>query len=122
MQLLTTPHLLMFSIFLLQKFTIREELHRKGKIMSDAELSNLLAALCIDSHTCKVLDPGCGDGALLDAAYDQINLLASSANQAKTHNQILSQIDGIEIDPFLSQLICFQVAFKKSCTGEQHHI
>jgi len=97
---------------LTSKIYDRQELHRKGKIMSDAELSNLLAVLCIDSHTAKVLDPGCGDGALLDAAYDQINLLASSANQAITHNQILSQIDGIEIDPFLSQLSSFRLLSK----------
>ena len=80
--------------------------------MSDAELSSLLAVLCIDSHTTKVLDPGCGDGALLDAAYDQINLLATSNNQIKTHNQILEQIDGIEIDPFLSQLSAFRLLSK----------
>jgi|GEM_PF-859140 len=97
---------------LTSKIYDRDELHRKGKIMSDAELSNLLAVLCIDSHSAKVLDPGCGDGALLDAAYDQINLLASSANQIKTHNQILSQIDGIEIDPFLSQLSSFRLLSK----------
>lgn len=97
---------------LTSKIYVREELHAKGKIMSDAELSNLLAALCIDSHNAKVLDPGCGDGALLDAAYDQINLLAVTANQAKSHNQILNQIDGIEIDPFLSQLSSFRLLSK----------
>jgi len=97
---------------LTSKIYEKEELHRKGKIMSDSELSNLLAVLCIDSHSANVLDPGCGDGALLDAAYDQINLLASSANQIKTHNQILSQIDGIEIDPFLSQLSSFRLLSK----------
>ncbi|MEZ7890032.1 MAG: BpuSI family type II restriction endonuclease [Cloacibacterium sp.] len=97
---------------LTSKIYIREELHSKGKVMSDAELSNLLATLCIDSPNAKVLDPGCGDGALLDAAYDQISLLAATANQAKTHNQILNQIDGIEIDPFLSQLSAFRLLSK----------
>lgn len=97
---------------LTSKIYVREELHSKGKVMSDAELSNLLAALCIDSPNAKVLDPGCGDGALLDAAYDQISLLAATANQAKTHNQILNQIDGIEIDPFLSQLSAFRLLSK----------
>ena len=97
---------------LTSKIYVREELHGKGKIMSDAELSNLLATLCIDSPDARVLDPGCGDGALLDAAYDQINLLAATANQAKTHNQILNQIDGIEIDPFLSQLGAFRLLSK----------
>ncbi len=90
----------------------REELHRKGKIMSDSELSNILAALCIDNHSAKVLDPGCGDGSLLDAAYDQINLLSIVANQNKTHNQVLEQIDGLEIDPFLSQLASFRLLSK----------
>lgn len=94
------------------KVYVKEELHSKGKIMSDAELSNLLAVLCIDSPDARVLDPGCGDGALLDASYDQINLLAATANQAKTHNQILNQIDGIEIDPFLSQLSAFRLLSK----------
>lgn len=90
----------------------REELHKKGKVMSDAELSNLLAALCIDTESAKVLDPGCGDGALLDAAYDQISLITSTANIVKSHNQILSQIHGIEIDPFLSQLAAFRLLSK----------
>lgn len=97
---------------LTSKIYIKEELHSKGKVMSDAELSNLLASLCIDSLDARVLDPGCGDGALLDAAYDQISLLNSSANQVKTHNQILNQIDGIEIDPFLSQLSAFRLLSK----------
>lgn len=97
---------------LTSKIYVREELHGKGKIMSDAELSNLLVALCIDSPNAKVLDPGCGDGALLDASYDQISLLAATANQAKTHNQILNQIDGIEVDPFLSQLSAFRLLSK----------
>jgi methylase of polypeptide subunit release factors len=97
---------------LTSKIYIKEELHRKGKVMSDAELSNLLASLCIDSLDARVLDPGCGDGALLDAAYDQISLLTSTANQVKTHNQILNQIDGIEIDPFLSQLSAFRLLSK----------
>ncbi|WP_348824223.1 BpuSI family type II restriction endonuclease [Flavobacterium aestuarii] len=97
---------------LTSKIYVKEELHRKGKVMSDTELSNLLAALCIDTPDSRILDPGCGDGALLDAAYDQISLLAVSANQAKTHNQILNQIDGIEIDPFLSQLSAFRLLSK----------
>lgn len=97
---------------LTSKIYIKEELHSKGKVMSDAELSNLLATLCIDSLDATVLDPGCGDGALLDAAYDQISLLTSTANQVKTHNQILNQIDGIEIDPFLSQLSAFRLLSK----------
>lgn len=90
----------------------RYELHSKGKVMSDSELSNLLATICIDDYSETVLDPGSGDGALLDAAYDRISLLASTANLTLSHNQILSQVDGIEIDPFLSQLAAFRLVSK----------
>ncbi len=90
----------------------RHELHSKGKVMSDSELSNLLATICIDDCSQTVLDPGAGDGALLDAAYDRLSLLASTNNQTLSHNQILSQVDGIEIDPFLSQLAAFRLISK----------
>jgi hypothetical protein len=90
----------------------REELHKKGKVMSDSELSGILATLCIDSHSDKVLDPGCGDGSLLDAAYDRINLNSLSSGVVKSHNEILNQVDGIEIDSFLSQLAAFRLLSK----------
>lgn len=89
----------------------KEEMHTKGKIMSDTELSNLLATLCIDSPDCVVLDPGCGDGALLDAAYDRLQALANY-DPEKTHTRILNQIEGIEIDPFLAQLAAFRLLSK----------
>lgn len=90
----------------------REELHRKGKVMSDAEIANLLATLCIDNDTATILDPGSGDGSLLDAGYDQLYLQSLNRNNPKTHNQILTQVAGIEIDPFLSQLSAFRLLSK----------
>lgn len=88
------------------------ELASSGKIMSDTELSNLLAVLCIDSQNSEILDPGCGDGALLDASYDRLSYLATSSRNPKTHNELLSQVNGIEIDPFLSQLAAFRLLSK----------
>lgn len=90
----------------------RQELREKGKVMSDAELSNLLATLCIDSLNAVVLDPGCGDGALLDAAYDRLNNLALTNIVHKSHNELLSQIHGIELDSFLAQLATFRLLSK----------
>ncbi|HEX8378597.1 MAG TPA: BpuSI family type II restriction endonuclease [Pedobacter sp.] len=87
----------------------RIELREKGKVMSDAELSNLLATLCINSLDDIVLDPGCGDGALLDAAYDRLNNLALTNLTLKSHNDLLSQIHGIELDSFLAQLATFRL-------------
>lgn len=90
----------------------KETMHTKGQIMSDSELSNLLATLIIDNHTNNVLDPCCGDAALLDACYDRILMHSLNSNQNTSHNEILSQIHGIEIDPFLAQLATFRLVAK----------
>lgn len=97
---------------LTSKIYDKDELHKKGKVMSDSELSSLLAALCVETASSTVLDPGSGDGALLDAAYDQLNFISQSTQVPKTHNQLLTQVYGIEIDPFLSQLSAFRLLSK----------
>lgn len=89
-----------------------EQMHKKGKVMSDTELANLLVSLSINSHTDKVLDPGCGDGALLDAAYDYLEYVANSNGINKPHNTLLEQTTGVEIDPFLAQLTTFRLISK----------
>jgi hypothetical protein len=101
-----------FSL-LTSKIYQKAELHKKGKVMSDAELSNLLSVLTIENQDSSVIDPCCGDGALLDAAYDYLELLTRLSGQTKHHNDILKQVKGIEIDPFLSQLATFRLLSKK---------
>ncbi|WP_374173196.1 BpuSI family type II restriction endonuclease [Flavobacterium tructae] len=90
----------------------KETLNKKGKIMSDTELSILLATLTIEDETSLILDPCSGDGALLDASYDYLNLLSLSKGIFKTHNELLEQTSGIEIDPFLAQLATFRLIAK----------
>lgn len=68
--------------------------------MSDTELSILLATVTIINENSTVIDPCSGDGALLDAAYDHLNILSLSNTLIKSHNQLLNQVNGIEIDPF----------------------
>ncbi len=95
-------------------------LHKKGKIMSDTELSILLATVTIDHEDSTVLDPCSGDGALLDAAYDYLNLLHLSTGILKDHNVLLHQVSGIEIDPFLAQLATFRLV-SKNLSGVDHN-
>lgn len=90
----------------------KQTMHSKGQIMSDNELATLLAVLTIDNHSDHILDPCCGDGALLDACYDRITFHTLDDNLNKSHNNILSQINGIEIDPFLAQLATFRLVSK----------
>ncbi len=87
-------------------------LHKEGKIMSDTELSSLLATLTIEDEDSKIIDPCSGDGALLDAAYDNIKVQSLTNRSGKSHNDILSQISGVEIDPFLAQLSTFRLVSK----------
>jgi type I restriction-modification system DNA methylase subunit len=97
---------------LTSKIYDKEIMHKKGKIMSDMELSYLLAEVTIENENSSIIDPCCGDGALLDAAYDKVNLLSLSNGNIKTHNTILNQLSGIEIDPFLAQLTTFRLVSK----------
>ena len=90
----------------------KETLHKKGKVMSDTELSILLSTLTIDNPNSSIIDPCSGDGALLDAAYDYLNILNLTNGNTLTHNQILNQINGIEVDPFLAQLATFRLVSK----------
>nr|WP_315231036.1 BpuSI family type II restriction endonuclease [uncultured Flavobacterium sp.] len=90
----------------------KSTLNKKGKVMSDTELSILLASVTVESQDSIVLDPCSGDGALLDAAYDYLNLLNLSNGIIKTHNELLAQVSGIEIDPFLAQLGTFRLVSK----------
>lgn len=90
----------------------KEVLHKKGKIMSDTELSILLATVTIENENSVVIDPCSGDGSLLDASYDFLNILNLTNGNHKTHNQLLRQIFGIELDPFLAQLATFRLISK----------
>lgn len=85
----------------------KEEMHSTGKIMSDEVLSDILACFTISSVTDTVLDPCCGDGNLLLSAYKRKRLLDIDAEY--THNQILDDIAGVEIDPNLIQLSAFKL-------------
>jgi methylase of polypeptide subunit release factors len=101
-----------FFSLLTSKIYEKQELHNKGKIMSDSELSSLLANLCVDEGMETILDPGCGDGALLDAAYDTLQFKAMVSGNPLTHNQLLNSLYGLDIDPFLTQLATFRLLAK----------
>ena len=85
----------------------KKEMHSTGKIMSDEVLSDILASFTINKHDAKVLDPCCGDGNLLVSAYKRKKNLKNNNNYS--HNNLLSDISGIDIDPNLIQLSAFKL-------------
>jgi len=80
-----------------------------GRIQTDPELAQILAALVVDSPG-RIIDPCCGDGALLSAAYDQLQRLGCSNEQA------LGLITGIEADTIASRLAAVRLALKEPAT------
>lgn len=94
-----------------------EEMRVHGKVMSDEMLANILAGFAINSAEALVLDPSCGDGNLLIASYNRIQELKKKAAcslipkfvSGSNHNQVLSQIHGIELDRNLVQLSRFKL-------------
>ena len=97
------PELIDDLISILVPVEIQDE---SGRVQTDPELAQILAALVIDAPG-RVIDPCCGDGALLSAAYDQLRHLGSSNEQA------LGLITGIEADTIASRLAAVRVALKE---------
>lgn len=97
------PELIDDLISVLVPVDIQDE---SGRIQTDPELAQILAALVIDTPG-RVIDPCCGDGALLSAAYDQLQRLGCNNEQA------LGLITGIEADTIASRLAAVRLALKE---------
>lgn len=71
----------------------RERRKRLGQFFTESSVARLLAALCVQSPTTRILDPMAGHGSLLDAAAERHEIIGGRA-----------QFFGIEIDPDTARL------------------
>ena len=78
----------------------------RGKAHTDPDLASLLATLTIARENSVVLDPGCGDGALLGSAYDYFR------NRARTHADAMSQLRGLEADAFTAKIAALRLVLR----------
>ena len=76
-----------------------------GKVATDPELADVLAALAIDSSK-AVVDPCCGDGPLLVAAFDRLTRIGMTRPQA------LAPLAGVEADPVSCRLAAVRLAMR----------
>lgn len=79
----------------------------RGKAGTDPELAEFLASLCIGAANQIVVDPGCGEGNLLSAAYDRIRLFGAS------HQDALRQLRGIDADGIATRIAGLRLALKE---------
>jgi hypothetical protein len=78
----------------------------RGKVQTDPELAIILATLAIEGPVAKVLDPCCGDGALLSAGYERLRAMGMGVEDAVT------ALAGIEADPIALRLASLRVVLK----------
>ncbi len=81
--------------------------HRRGKIQTDPELAAVLAHLAISEPVSCVLDPCCGEGALISAAYDRL------VGLGLTFEEALHACQGIEVDYIPAQLAALRLTLKE---------
>ena len=89
------------------------ERRRFGQFYTSPDVVDLINAFCIRSSEDRVLDPACGGGTFLVRAYSRKRALAQSAGMpAPSHEQLLSEIFGVDISAFPAQLSTINLAVR----------
>jgi len=90
-----------------------------GEIYTPPDLAEIMVKLAVQKEGDTVLDPACGCGNLLRASYQHLKQLQTTTPSLKSslsipsqdmHHQLLSQIWGVEINPFPAQLAMLSLA------------
>ena len=96
---------------LYQMFIPLEEKKKLGQIYTPQDIAQMMVTLTVQNPDDVVLDPACGCGTLLHKVYYRLKNLKLEANNPLNHKDLLSQIWGIEINPFPAQIAMMSLAF-----------
>ena len=89
------------------------ERRRFGQFFTSPDVVDLINAFCVRNPGDRVLDPACGGGTFLVRAYSRKRALAQSAGSSTvSHEQLLSEIFGIDIAAFPAQLSTINLAVR----------
>lgn len=88
------------------------ERSRYGQFYTSPDVVDLINAFCIREPRARVLDPGCGGGTFLVRAYARKRALAQRQGESPTHEQLLSEIFGIDSSTFPAQLSIINLAVR----------
>lgn len=92
-----------------------EERHDLGQYYTPPRVVDLVTRLTIENETDDVLDPACGSGGFLVGAYDRLSGLG-----VDDHEDILSQLHGVDINRFPAHLSAINLAVQDLST-ETHN-
>ncbi len=92
-----------------------EERHDLGQYYTPPRVVDLVTRLTIEDETDDVLDPACGSGGFLVGAYDRLSELG-----VDDHEEILSQLHGVDINRFPAHLSAINLAVQDLST-ETHN-
>lgn len=85
-----------------------------GACYTNKNAARLLAELAVPTWDCTVLDPACGSGTLLVAAYRQKLALAGDRNPSVLHHRFVEkEITGIEAMGFAGHLAAVNLALQR---------
>lgn len=87
-----------------------EKRREMGEYYTPPEITNLITRLTITDAGNRVLDPACGSGGFLVSAYHRIRDLLPEP--AGSHERILSQLAGVEINRFPAHLTVINLAIQ----------
>lgn len=111
---LTVPDLVGQIFQNLIPFKIRKPL---GAHFTNPKTAQLLAHLSIDDSDTTVLDPACGSGTLLVAAYKRKMELSPTDNLSRLHKRFIeNEITGIDAMAFSSHLAAVNLALQQPLT------
>jgi len=89
-----------------------EKRHDYGQVFTEKKLVDVLCNLCVRNRNDVVLDPACGTGSFLEAAYDRIWLLSQRESLHLSHPELLKHLHGVEISKFPIHLCAMRLALK----------
>ena len=86
------------------------ERHRYGQHYTKSEIVDLINAFVIRSSRDRVLDPACGGGTFLIRAYARKKWLAERKQKPISHENLLSDIYGVDISAYAVHLSTISLA------------
>jgi len=95
-----------------EKIIPPKERHDLGQYYTPPEIVELITRMTVQEPDDKILDPGCGSGSFLVAAYNRLKKLKEEAGGSPSHSELLDQIYGIDINRFPAHLSAINLALR----------